>query len=241
MRLPRDLLAYVVAFVLGGARANTEIVNFAVSTGPDAFLPQSSAWPELLPHDSEKLVSVQPAPVDTPIATMCEPVSAASLGKCPHEQWVSIGLDDPAWMPYSKFTLRVSWPASHPADFFIDTYTPEGLAELVYGDRASDYITAADQDTRRRMLARIRLVSGGVLMPAALQKNATLQSVPFIVTVEPLLLGVLPGSVIPTVACILLVGLAARILVFPPVSRYLGSVADQVRAEITGARSRKDR
>ncbi len=89
------------------------------------------------------------------------------------------------------------------------------------------------------MFARIRVVSGGVLTPGA-SHNATLQPVPFIVTVEPLLFGVLPGSVMPTVACLLFVGLAAGLLVFPRVSRFLGSVADLVRTEETVVRSRKE-
>ncbi|RDX50565.1 hypothetical protein OH76DRAFT_1455413 [Lentinus brumalis] len=238
MRLHRDLLAYVAAFAVVGVRANTEIVNFVVSPGRDADLPLIAAWPELLPHDHERLVSMQPAPVDTPITNVCEPITAASPGKCPHEQWVSLGLDHPAWVSYLKFTLRVSWPASHPADFYIDTYTPEALARLVHGDRASDYVQPAGQGTRR-MFARIRVVSGGVLTPGV-SHNATLQPVPFIVTVEPLLFGVLPGSVIPTVACLLFVGLAAGLLVFPRVSRYLGSVAELVRVEQTVVRSRKE-
>ncbi|RPD64738.1 hypothetical protein L227DRAFT_649908 [Lentinus tigrinus ALCF2SS1-6] len=239
MRLPRELLCFFAAYVLGQlptVRANTEIVNFDVSPGPDVLLPQSSVWAELLPHESEKLVSVLPAPVDTPIADVCEPVTAASLGKCPHELWLSLGLDESAWSSFSKFTLRVSSPASHPTDFYVNIYTPEALAKLAYGDRASEH-TSPPGANFRRMFARIRLVNGA--LPA--QRNATIQPVPFIVTVEPLLFGVLPGSVIPIVACLLFVGLAAGFLVFPRVSRYLGKVADKVRAETAIERGRKDR
>ena len=103
---------------------------------------------------------------------------------------------------------------------------------MVYGDDV-----APSGATTRRMFARIRLVSAGV----PVQRNATPQPVPFMVTIEPLLFGVIPGSVIPTVACLLFVGLAAGFLVVPPVNRYLGEVAERVRAKTAVARSRKER
>ena len=45
MRLPKELFALLVCVLQGQlGRANTEIVNFAVSLGPDAPVPQAAAW-----------------------------------------------------------------------------------------------------------------------------------------------------------------------------------------------------
>ena len=47
LHVPRELALCVLAFALGQSAcvwANTEIVNFAVSLGPDAPVPQAAAW-----------------------------------------------------------------------------------------------------------------------------------------------------------------------------------------------------
>lgn len=53
-------------------------------------------------------LKVSPAAVHTSIANVCEPPSAS----CPHEVWAVLDLDSPSWREWSKFTLRISWPAN---------------------------------------------------------------------------------------------------------------------------------
>ena len=65
--------------------------------------------------DPEKLWRIQPAPLGTPFADVCPGLPGGSEGSeesCPHEHWLTLRLDDPAWSTYSRFTLRISWPAS---------------------------------------------------------------------------------------------------------------------------------
>ena len=102
---------------------------------------------ELRPHDSEKLVEVQPAPVDTPLQDVCDPVTASSLGKCPHELWLLLGLDDPAWSSYSKFTLRVSSPASVRHIHHLSSLHPaKHLSLLAPGRLPHQHLHARDPD-----------------------------------------------------------------------------------------------
>ena len=61
---------------------------------------------------SEQLFNVFPAPLGTTLEDVCEPVEDSSFGECPHELWIYIATDEDPWVAYSKFTLRISWPAS---------------------------------------------------------------------------------------------------------------------------------
>ncbi len=61
---------------------------------------------------SEQPFDVLPAPLGTTVADVCEPAKESSLAGCPHELWLSIGTEEPRWAAYTKFTLRISWPAS---------------------------------------------------------------------------------------------------------------------------------
>ncbi|OBZ68591.1 hypothetical protein A0H81_11550 [Grifola frondosa] len=118
------------------ARANTEIVNFAASPGRDVSLPLID-WPVLRYGAAESLWKVQPAPLHTPLASVCAQGSGFPTKSCPNEIWVILDLDNPEWESYSKFTLRLSWPASSPADFSIQIYSPESLAEFISEREAS--------------------------------------------------------------------------------------------------------
>ena len=50
--------------------------------------------------------SLPPAPLNT------IPCHDRSEDPCPHELWIILDLTHEDWRPYSKFTLRLSWPAS---------------------------------------------------------------------------------------------------------------------------------
>lgn len=85
----------------------------------------------------------------------------------------------------------------------------------------------------RRMYAQVRLVNGGVRTPT-FDSLATLYEdiVPFIVILEPLYLGVLPASVLPTVLLLTLVVACSALFVVPFTSRHVSTLAKQARAEI---------
>jgi len=70
--------------------------------------------------------NVDPALLDTPLQQVCESETAitpANPFSCPHELWLALDLDDESWMAYSKFTLRLSWPASV-RFFFVQSKAP---------------------------------------------------------------------------------------------------------------------
>ncbi|KAH9830460.1 uncharacterized protein C8Q71DRAFT_366915 [Rhodofomes roseus] len=227
-------------FYLPFAWANTEIVNFVAMEGsltPSQAQALQANWTVLSAAAPEKLLRVPPAPLGTPLADVCHPSHGAS---CSHELWLALRLDDPAWRAYSRFTLRVSWPASSPADFDIQVKSAEALFnELQAGGLDNDFDAL---HTGRRMYARIRVVDAGVRVPTAdgSRERVTPEPVPFIVILEPLYFGMLPASVAPTVAFLVIVIIIAAFGIVPPVQRYLGRVADEVRQETASSRTKSD-
>jgi hypothetical protein len=82
------------------------------------------------------------------------------------------------------------------------------------------------------MYGRVRIVDTGILTPwPGVDLNAPPPDVRFRVICEPLLLGVLPHTLLPTVVGILAVVLASSMLV-GPVNRYLAMAVDEARADI---------
>ncbi|KAH9885441.1 hypothetical protein C8Q73DRAFT_795858 [Cubamyces lactineus] len=234
-------LALVVLCIVQSAHvvlANTEIVNFDASQASEVLLAETNEWPVLSPLHAQVLLRVSPAPTDTPIASVCEPISGNIPGDCPHETWLTVDLDASPWLSYSKFTLRVSWPAMHPADFFIDIYSPSQLAERFgHSKDAPDHSAALT----RKKFARIRVVHSGVFTPSPENVKRTVEPVPFIVLVEPLYLGVLPASLVPTLTFLLAVVAVAGFVVLPRVNGLLFSAAEQVKVEISATGDHKRR
>ncbi|KAI0370030.1 hypothetical protein BV20DRAFT_995650 [Pilatotrama ljubarskyi] len=239
MRLPRELFAIVLAFCTvvptHFVSGNTEIVNFDASPSTNILFPQTLDWPVLNPTTPHKLLRVLPASVDTPITSVCEPITA---GQCENEKWLSLDLDEQPWLPYSKFTLRISWPASHPAEFYIELHSPESLASVV-PDANDVQEDPPNLSSTRRKYARIRVIHQGVLTPSRSNQNRTVKPVPFEVIVEPLYLGVIPASLVPTLVFLLvLVGVTAFV-VLPRIQAYVFAVASQVRSEAAFAEERR--
>ncbi|KAI0652643.1 hypothetical protein C8Q79DRAFT_897465 [Trametes meyenii] len=230
MRLPGELVVVFLSLI-GLVVANTEIVNFDASPGPQVTLRQASQWRVLDSNHSQALLRVLPAPLNTPIEAVCELPAASVSKQCLHEIWLVLDLDEPTWLPYHKFTLRISWPASHPAEFFVDVHSPQSVDALLHNMRHHSQVS--DAPLTRKKFARIRLVDAGVLTPSPANEGRGVEPVPFIVTVEPLYLGVLPMSLLPTVVFLLIVAAAAGFVVLPRVNRYLFTVAEEVQAEIS--------
>ncbi|KIJ06778.1 hypothetical protein PAXINDRAFT_177736 [Paxillus involutus ATCC 200175] len=215
--------------------ANTEIINFLPSR--EHTIDLSSAvvgnWSNLHHSDNERQWALQPAALHTPLHQVCEIDDETALSErpfsCPHELWVILDLDDKEWESYTTFTLRLSWAASAPADFSIEIYSPEAQAP-----------------TTRSKYARIRVVNAGVLTPGARPQvprtssdapaNLAVEyepdSVPFIVILEPLYLGVLPASLLPTV-CFLIPILLVAAMSVPFAIAYLDTFVRQAREDLT--------
>ena len=70
--------------------------------------------PRLSRDNPEQLFSVLPAPLGAALEDLCEPKEkeTRSFKGCPHELWLELNTNDTTWASYSKFTLRISWPAS---------------------------------------------------------------------------------------------------------------------------------
>ncbi|OCH93002.1 hypothetical protein OBBRIDRAFT_725683 [Obba rivulosa] len=218
------LVARTIPVVL----ANTEIVNFAAEEAPD-----TPGVPVLRPGAAEVLWRLQPAPLGTPLDNICQHTNPA--GSCPHELWLSLDLDSREWRSYGRFTLRVSWPASSPADFSIDIHSPREVAMLLGHTESASKPPEGKSPLTRRKVARIRLVDTGVRTPrnSSRLESAGSDPVPFIVLLEPLYLGVLPASVLPIVLFIAVVATVASVVVFPTVYHRLRTVAGQAQAELS--------
>ncbi|KAI0319490.1 hypothetical protein OF83DRAFT_1054909 [Amylostereum chailletii] len=134
---------------------------------------------------------LDPASLDTPLDRVCE--SNVST-PCPHELWTVLDLEYISWTRYDRFTLRLSWPASSPADFSITFYTPFELAALF---SHSSTLSSSPLKTCQRY-ARIRVAHTGVRPPA--QRDVKNPPVPFVLILDPLYLGVMPASVAPVLA-----------------------------------------
>ncbi|KAI9432073.1 hypothetical protein H4582DRAFT_1821597, partial [Lactarius indigo] len=143
-------------------------------------------------------------------------------GECPHDLWLALDLDhNGAWTHYDRFTLRVSWPASHPAAVALSLHPPPPAPA-----------SASARTTSRLHLARIRLTEEGVRVPAlSTAQQQQQQRVPLVVRLEPLVLGVLPPSVLPVAATLLVVLVAAAYGVLPPVLRVIEGAVEMARRE----------
>ncbi|EMD32584.1 hypothetical protein CERSUDRAFT_118623 [Gelatoporia subvermispora B] len=222
------LLAQHALVVLG----NTEIVNFAAGDAPDASILRASEWPVLRPGAAELLRSVEPAPFGTPLGSVCQ--NSTTAGSCPHELWLSLDLDSPEWRSYGKFTLRISWPASSPADFAIDIHSPREAASFLGYPEQTSHSPDHPLPSTRRKVARIRLVDTGLLTPtSSFRSDGVVDPVPFIVLLEPLYMGVLPASVLPVVLFIIAVAFVAVRVVLPLVEHRIYSAVQEAKVEFS--------
>ena len=97
---------------------------------------------------------------------------------------------------------------------------------------------------RRLHLAQIRLKQEGIPVPGTRQKEHREEGVPLVVLLEPLVLGVLPASVLPTVMTLLVLLSVMACFVLPYVlNSVLGGVVERAREELAllGKRKGKER
>ncbi|KAI5118261.1 hypothetical protein M0805_008195 [Coniferiporia weirii] len=252
--LPVPILGLLLA--LPCASANTEIRNFHASASvfplPHVGVSEvTAAWPVLNASTSAstRAFAVVPAPLGTLLRDVCGPMRVADAEGSPHELWVRLDLDDAPWARFEHFTLRVSWPAFYPTEFDIALYTPtallshlQALLNTISSDPDPDLEPKLKSSSMTRVqYARIRLVDTGVRPPLPPlsspsstkppRAHADADPVPFTLTLEPLLLGVLPSSLLPTLL-LLVPALAAAALALPPTLRALEGVVVQARKEL---------
>ncbi|KAG6811459.1 hypothetical protein H0H92_007282 [Tricholoma furcatifolium] len=230
-RLPTIL--YDIAF-------NTEIVNFHVPEVYNEEISFTKNWPKLSFSDNEREWTMPPAPLGTPITEICASQSTTNY-TCPHELWLALDLARD-WSTYSSFTLRLSYPASYPAEFSLDIFDPKSLSahfklqsEREHHPQGSYSSSSATQ--ARLRYARIRLVDTGVLTPrpkthVTSTEKITPTPVPFILILEPLYFGVLPPIVVPALGYIVCVCLLAWMIV-PTLIRRIETIAAEAKREFS--------
>ncbi|KAK1235279.1 hypothetical protein PQX77_001501 [Marasmius sp. AFHP31] len=158
------------------------------------------------------------------------------LGPCQNEVWLKLALDEDEWQSFSKFTLRVSWPANYPTDFSIDVLSPEAVASHFHL-QPSESISSVNNVPTRVTYARITALHTGIVVPAMSHIQPKL--VPFVVILEGLHFGVLPESVAPVVLflAVILLGLY---FVVPKVVRGVERVAQDARLELTEMKGKRE-
>ncbi|KAJ7070590.1 hypothetical protein C8F01DRAFT_1077068 [Mycena amicta] len=221
--------------------ANTEIINFAAPAADASRLLQTRDWPLLKPRTTTNW-TITPALLGTPLVEVC----IETNDPCPHERWFVLDLPDRG---AKKYTLRLSYAAWSPTDFAITIFDPvDASIALSFAPKG-----ASGPPTRRKY-ARIRAVDTGVLTPpfkphasriidlfyrvyfpgfyATPPQPPDTRTMEFVLTLEPLLLGVLPASLAPLVAfSIVLLVIVARTLL-PRVLAGLEGLAAEARREL---------
>ncbi|KAJ6486181.1 hypothetical protein C8R47DRAFT_979934 [Mycena vitilis] len=220
MRWSRRLLLLAAILAPHGALANTEIVNFGAPERTDALVLRGQA-PTLRPRTSTHWTLAR-APLGTPPSAICP----SSPGEpCPYEMWFALDLPETgAAGVYERLTLRLSWAASTPTHFTLDVLDPRPAAALFL---VPPEIGAPPT---RRKYARVRAVDEGVRTPGPIFP----EGVEFILTLEPLLLGALPASLLPF---LLVAGAVLAAIAFPGgvltrVQRYVEGLAQEARREV---------
>ncbi|KAL5494673.1 hypothetical protein ACEPAI_134 [Sanghuangporus weigelae] len=211
---------------------------------------------ELNVTHNEQSFRVMPAPLGTSLQSVCESQSGVPVQRCPNELWLELDLSSQEWMYYDRFTIRLSWPAFYPTDFDIQLFYPKDLMTHMYslfevqGRHFEENILSEENapDPSRTMFARVRLVDTGVRPPFRSKPDelstsghtdqSTFDAVPFNIIVEPLLLGVLPATVVPTIIFSIPL-LVLAWFTYPHAVRYLEDVASEARKELYDSQSQK--
>lgn len=207
-------------------------------------------------------MSLELSSKENTIAEDCLPsgdIATWNSKSCPHQMWTVLDLNADEWRRYSKFTLRLSWPASvssclrpkdhsstfdysspqSPANFFVQIHSPESLLTLIPHNSTSKPETTTGRRTRRKY-AHIRVVDETDTLPTFTQL-ASPNRVTFHIILEPLIMGVLPASMQLT-ALVLVTIVSVAVLAVPWINNYLEQMAQKARREAgqAGAEGMKD-
>ncbi|KDQ62931.1 hypothetical protein JAAARDRAFT_28899 [Jaapia argillacea MUCL 33604] len=227
------LFAQCLVLLSHFANANTEIVNFSVQLEDNLAVP--GVWPSLHYGHSEEQWTGQPAPLQLTEQHICKPAHLFSpLGmipgrtSCSHEIWTMLDLDQETWRNFSKFTLRISYPASSPTEFSIKIFSPSELHNEISTPSSmynSTLKIPGSPSMTRRKYARIRLSHTGVSIGSPQPPPVT-----FNVILEPLYFQVLPASVIPILSFLVPLVVIGIVSTFP-INRFFRGLAESARSE----------
>ncbi|KAF7302602.1 hypothetical protein HMN09_00894700 [Mycena chlorophos] len=190
--------------------ANTEIVNFAAVAGSSAKQhARKPDWPVLHPRTTTNWSITPPA-----------------------ESWFV--LDLPEHGP-KQYTLRLSYAASSPTDFAITIFDPSDASgrrkyARISGADAGVFTPAFKPHSSRWIALFYRVYFPGFY--ATTPRRPDTAEVRFVLTLEPLLLGVLPASLAPLVVFIFILLVVVARAVLPRVLEGLEGVAEEARREM---------
>lgn len=132
-------------------------------------------------------------------------------------------------------------PIQRPFDFQLEAYTPQAYA-LKADPNATWTTNLPSPHETRSMYARIKAINTGVLAPWARRAIALNQTrsqamrdygkVEFITILEPLRLGSIPETLLPTIVFLVPLVLVAGFVVFPRIHAYIERIARQARVEL---------
>jgi hypothetical protein len=114
-----------------------------------------------------------------------------------------------------------------PARFFVHIYTPESLPTQLH---KYQYTSIMDQNTDNSEIKAIRRMYAHIRVVDETGTSSCPQSVMFRIILEPLIAGVLPISVQPTILALILVAALATLAV-PWINRYLERLARHAMEE----------
>jgi len=203
---------------------NTEIVNFVAVEENSVEIPITDPWPRLNELQNEARWELMPAPLHTAIQQVCEPLFLNDH-HCPHELWVTLDMDHTTWGRFSRFTLRLSWPASYPAAFLVEVLDGKALQSQL----GKTTPLGAVSSSRRVKYARIRVVDTGIATPS-IGSTQLPEPVPFNLILEPLYFGLIPQSVLPVILFLVVVVVLASMTV-PFINSYVNDIAQSARLE----------
>ncbi|KAJ1310704.1 hypothetical protein OPQ81_009229 [Rhizoctonia solani] len=216
MRLLLDSLLYIVFFTpLGVVYGNTEILNFESTLSLDVPGLNVSRH-SIDSRSTTRLFSLELAPHQASWSDMCDTVN-----NCPYEVFIKLDLEKShdgrffAGAEKPKYSLRVSFPPSPPAQFKVEVLTPIQAYEIL-AKRAGSIPAAQiiqDPPQTRTMYARVRARYAGVAVPQEMYWHIfpPLVAKPsnharFHLILDPLLLGFVPKSVVPVIWTIVIAG-----------------------------------
>ncbi|QRV88361.1 hypothetical protein RhiJN_16379 [Ceratobasidium sp. AG-Ba] len=228
----------LILSLLGITRANTEVINFAPTRAPSVDLSgfRTSRWEKLNSEDGTRQFALPLAPYGQPWPAVCEHAD------CQHELFIELPLGDVEEVDWNwdlGYSLRVSWPASTPADFSLEIYTPMELLRLLHSRISlNDTVPTAPLPQTFTTYARIRARDAGVpaprnhkwqIFPPLVPPLSTQPTVHFHIILDPLLLGFLPRSALPVV-CLVIGAVAVGMYVSNRLVPCLGNIAKRVDA-----------
>ena len=145
---------------------------------------------------------------------------------------------------HSYTSQTFCFPIQSPFDFQLEAYTPQDYALKAGHDTTRTTNLPPTNPKTRNMYARIRPTNTGVLAPWAQRAIALNQTrsqtmrdygkVEFITILEPLRFGVIPETLLPTIAFLIPLVLVAGFVVFPTIHAYVERIAREAQAELEG-------